>query len=248
MICGGEGIAPLSFQLHAWSAWNEARPTPDCWLGNNVDSSMAAPGEIPMMLRRRATSVGRAAIGAAIGLPDVENARFVLATRYGELARTTSILNDLAQSEPVSPADFGMSVHHGLSGLLSIATKNKKGHSAVSAGAESFGYGMLEAASCAAENRNEPVILIYYDEKPDGGFEDLFATGKSDDAFVAALCIGGRPSKDRKAIWMQMSANKDGIDDGGASHLAHEFLEFVLSGEEKKQASSPRHIWEWGYA
>ena len=118
----------ISFQLLGWSAWKETRPAAEDWMRLNVggaeDCGFLPSGNIPMMLRRRATPVGRAALGAAMGLPHVNDARFILASRHGELARTASILKCLVECEPVSPADFGMSVHHGLSGLLSIATKN----------------------------------------------------------------------------------------------------------------------------
>jgi len=64
----------------------------------------------------------------------------------------------------VSPADFTLSVHHALVGLLSIAQGNRNGHIAVAAGPESFGFGFLEAVSCLQERPAEPVIFLYYDE------------------------------------------------------------------------------------
>ena len=168
----------LTFQLLGWSAWTETLATPEAWRiwanavtdDRSADVGYAPSGDLTMMLRRRATSVGRSALGAAMGLPRVGEARYILSSRHGELNRTVSILKCLADAEPVSPADFSMSVHNGLAGLLSIATKNTNGHSAVSAGPESFCYGLLEAAACLAEKPDEPVILIHYDERPDASF------------------------------------------------------------------------------
>ena len=79
---------------------------------------------------------------AASAMPDVETARYVLSTRHGELARTISIIDTLNDEEELSPTEFSMSIHHGLTGLLSIAKKNTGGHSAIAAGPENFWFVM----------------------------------------------------------------------------------------------------------
>lgn len=240
----------MSFRLLGWSAWTEAFADPQAWLAwanrPSDDISTTAccmpPGNIPMMLRRRATSVGQTALGAAMGLPQVGDARYIVSSRHGELNRTASILASLAEAEPVSPADFSMSVHHGLAGLLSIATKNTKGHSAVSAGPESFCYGLLEAASCITENPDEPVILIHYDECPGDAFAALFPEPEKEGPIVAALCLGARTLKDGIAITMATSAASDGP--ASKSHVL-DFLQFVLIGADSQSSRGNRLTWEW---
>src|SRR5690606_13543896 len=82
----------------------------------------------------------------------------------GELARTINILKAAAADEPLSPTDFSLSVHHSLIGLLSIHTTNRRGHTAISAGVDSFGFGLMEAGATVAENPDEPVLLLFSDE------------------------------------------------------------------------------------
>jgi len=122
-----------------------------------------APPDAPTILKRRVSPLGREALLAAFGLPDVGASRFVLSSRHGEFGRTQALLSALADGEPLSPADFSLSVHHGLIGLLSIATGNRLGHTAVAAGRESFAYGLLEAAAAATERPGQPMALVHFD-------------------------------------------------------------------------------------
>jgi len=43
-------------------------------------------------------------------------------------------MEGLVAGEGVSPAEFTLSVHHALVGLLSIAQSNRRGHTALAAG------------------------------------------------------------------------------------------------------------------
>ena len=240
----------MSFQLLGWSAWTETLGTPEDWLAwakvgsgdGTAGFGYVPPGDLSMMLRRRATPLGRTALGAAMGMPKAGAARYILSSRHGELSRTVSILTCLADAEPVSPADFGMSVHHGLVGLLSIAMKNTRGHSAVSAGQESFCYGLLEASACIAENPDEPVILIHCDEKPDNAFAPLIPEQERTGPIVAALCLGERSVGDGLNISMKTSAQGNGSM--SKSHVL-DFLQFVLSGADLLKSRGHRQTWEW---
>ena len=104
------------------------------------------------------------AFRASYALSEQRTARFIFCSRYGESDRTLRILHSLAAKEPISPADFSLSVHNALAGLLSIAWGNTAGHTAISAGADSFGYGLLEAIACLNEGSGEPVMLVYFDD------------------------------------------------------------------------------------
>lgn len=237
----------LSFRLIGWSAWNKQFENLDEWL-NWANQSQGDPGcytppkEPKMMLRRRATPIGRTALSAAMGLPAVSNARYVLSTRYGELDRTARILSCLAEKEPVSPADFSMSVHHGLAGLLSIALKNTEGHTAVSGGSESFCYGLLEAASCLATRPQDPVILIHYDEQPKSIFATLINDPVDSLPIVTALCLTAEEREGSLAISMELEER-----DVGPSTQNHalDFLHFVLTGAESTCSRGTRMTWKW---
>src|SRR5580658_10067559 len=77
---------------------------------------------VPVLLRRRITPIGQAVLRAAWSLPGLERARFVFASRHGEFNRTLTMLEAMADDEGPSPADFSLSVHNALPGLLSIST------------------------------------------------------------------------------------------------------------------------------
>ncbi len=140
-------MASLHFRLRAWAAWLPGQIEP------------AAAESLPLLLRRRIGGLGQQALRAAWSLPDSAAARLIFASRHGEFGRTLSILDALAKGEEISPADFTLSVHHALAGLLSIARGNRHGHTTIAAGRESFGFGLLEALSCLVEKPAEPVGL-----------------------------------------------------------------------------------------
>jgi len=143
----------LSFSIKDWSMWQ-------------ADASEVAPNvkDLPMMLRRRLSRLGKIAMRVAHDIKDEKAVLLVFSSRYGESAQTIKLLLALADKEPLSPAGFSMSVHNGLAGLLSIATKNTQNHTAISAGPSSFSHGLLEAV-CLLQNENtDGVLLVHYDE------------------------------------------------------------------------------------
>ncbi len=95
---------------------------------------------------------------------DIPGTRVVFASRHGELPRTTSMLESLANGEELSPTLFSMSVLNASTGLYSILQKNTAPATAISAGCASFGYGLLEACLQLDEEPEQPVLFIYADE------------------------------------------------------------------------------------
>ncbi len=117
------------------------------------------------MLRRRLSLLAKMALKVAHdcvhGLPAV---RFVYASRHGELTRTTSMLDDLAAGESISPTAFSMAVLNSSAGLFSILRHDTTPSTAISASAESFGNGLLEAYMQLVDDPERPVLLVYADE------------------------------------------------------------------------------------
>ena len=117
------------------------------------------------MQRRRLSSLARMTLCVANQCcAEVADAGFVFASRHGELARTTTMLEDIADHEPLSPTVFGMSVLNASTGLFSILKQNTAPTSAVSAGCSSFAYGLLEAARQWLDSPEKPVLYVYADE------------------------------------------------------------------------------------
>jgi len=124
---------------------------------------MAEPVKPPVLLRRRVSALGQQALSAAWRVQEDRRMPLVFASRHGELDRTLSILQALANEAPVSPADFSLSVHHALAGLLSIASENRGGHIAVASGRDSLWLGLVEAVATLNEAPDGAVLLVYYD-------------------------------------------------------------------------------------
>lgn len=169
-------MTTIDFNVAAWAAWSPERPDRDAWL--KWAGCAAPPGAAeqppPLSLRRRVTKLGQQALRAAWNLPASNRSRIIFASRDGEFSRTISVLDSLAQPEIVSPADFSLSVHHALAGLLSIARGNRAGHGAVAAGRDSLWYGIIEAAGCLNRSEEKTALLVYHSEPlppPYDGFD-----------------------------------------------------------------------------
>ncbi len=149
-------MSRLSFSVENWSGPNHSADTP-----------------VPMLLKRRVGTVGRKALEAAWQLGPDKAGHFVFSSRHGEFGRTFSLLRELATEHTVSPADFSLSVHNALAGLLSIASGNRNGLTAIAAGRDSFGYGLLEATALLAEQPSQPVHLVHFDEPLPDQYADV---------------------------------------------------------------------------
>ncbi len=240
----------LSFRLAGWSAW-----TPEisnlaewqAWVGvpdspTGIGAVFADPAALSGMLKRRVTPLGRTALAAALGIAEIEDARYILSSRHGEFERTLSLLESLSAFETPSPTEFSMSVDHALAGLLSIASGNKKGHTAVSAGPESFGYGLMEAAACLAERQHEPVILLHFDEPPGGGFSNLITPQEREPPLVVALGMAGGLAKSGDQMKISVHAR---TDEAQSPSLVLDFIRFVLTGEASSASAGRRMVWRW---
>jgi hypothetical protein len=168
----------LSVAVTGWAAW-----TGGAWLG-------AEPAAAPTMLRRRVSPLGQQALRAAWSQEASASARLVFSSRHGEFARTLSIMDELAAGHEVSPADFTLSVHHALAGLLSIARGNRLGHTAIAAGDETLFCALLEAAACLAESPAEPVVLVHYDEPLPAPFDHFSPADEETVALALTLAPG----------------------------------------------------------
>jgi hypothetical protein len=238
----------LRFSILNWSAWMPGRETRTAWrswAGVRPDGDAtpsAAP--LPMLLRRRLSAFGQRLVSAindcAVGLPP---ARYVLSTRHGELARALKVLDAIEADGLSSPTDFSMAIHHALIGLLSIHTGNRLGHTALSAGWDSFANGLLEAAACIAERPDEPVILVHGDDRLPDGYD---AFREADDAalpLVVAIALGAPGSAPTRDVTLQMAPASTGMTP--TECMAVDFLRFFLSDEPHGRAHGRRTEWIW---
>ena len=121
--------------------------------------------EIPPLLRRRADSMGRAALHV-LSRPELPytGQAIVLCSRLGEFRRSFGLQNELARDGQVSPQQFSMSVHNATGGLFMMAQKARAPFSALAAGGEEALAGLQEAIIQLADG--EPVVWLLYCEEP----------------------------------------------------------------------------------
>ena len=249
-LSGAAGRTALQFSVLNWSAWSTERETRAAWRawatgGVEVIDEIATPA-LPMLLRRRLSPMGQRVVGAisacTMGLPP---ARYILATRHGELSRALATLDGMREDGLPSPTDFSMSIHHALLGVMSIQSGNRLGHTALSAGRDSFMNGLLEAAACIAENPDEPVILIYADQALPDDYQQF---RESDDAalpLVVAFALGRAGAAAGPNIAIEYSPMASGSVAEPTASPAEAFLAFVLSGAPEARAIGDRSQWVW---
>ncbi|MEM5382326.1 beta-ketoacyl synthase chain length factor [Paraburkholderia phymatum] len=128
-------------------------------------------GFIEPMVRRRLSTLSRVALKVAHDCAaNYPNVRIVFASRHGELRRTTDILRNISAGEPVSPTSFSLSVLNAMTGVFGISRGDRAAASALSAGAETLGYALLEAHAQYATDPSTPVLLVYADEPADPAY------------------------------------------------------------------------------
>lgn len=209
--------ASLSLNISVWAAWLPGEEAP-------THGELACHfGPVPAALRRRLTPIGRKVLEVAwLAAAGLDQPRIIISSRHGEYARTYALLNTLIETGEVSPTEFSRSVHHALVGLLSIATGNRAGHSAVAAGPDSFASGLLEAAACVEEDRH-PVLLLYFDEPLPDAYVKLMVNDEP--AIALALALVPRDWKGNETIVLDFRPRFD----EPSSSLALGFVDFLMS-------------------
>lgn len=147
------GGSAWQLPVAAWAAWGFAAG------GGDPDI-----GFIPPLLRRRLSPLARAALAVAHACcGDVQGLPMVYASRHGELARTVEMLDGMAGGEAPSPTTFSLSVLNAAAGVFSIARGDMAPATALAAGAETFGFGLLEAWLRFSADPARPLLYVYAD-------------------------------------------------------------------------------------
>jgi hypothetical protein len=121
----------------------------------------------------------------------------VFVSAWGELSISDYLCATLAHSpQELSPTKFHNSVHNAPAGYWAIATGCMASTNAVSAGAYSFGAGLLEAALLAA-NEDVPVLFAAYDVAASGPLAEIVTTREP---FGTALVLSRRRERPGAAL------------------------------------------------
>jgi len=203
------------------------------------------------MVRRRLSTLSRVALKVAHDCADDRpNVRIVFASRHGELRRTTDILRNISAGEPVSPTSFSLSVLNAMTGVFGIARGDRTAASAMSAGAETLGYALLEAHAQYATDASTPVLLVYADEPADAAFGTI-----EDEVQGGALAIlldaeaaTGQLSCARTPLSMPNEAG-EAIEAATDTTFAtqSQAVHHCLDTRGNAQWRGERAIWEWSW-
>lgn len=234
----------LSFHVGDWCAWSPSRDTEEAWLKwagarRATTTKKTKPLAVPGSLRRYVSPLGQAALRCAWGLDGASDSRIISASRHGEFSRTLSILDTFVTNEEVAPADFTLSVHHAIAGLLSIAQRNHRGHTTIAAGPDSFGFGFIEAVTCLIDRPQESIVLVYYDEplpKPYDYFDD-----EAHEPLAIALCLTAAGGGER----FTLSLSPKQADSELFPVPALDFIAFMLSDTANKIVCGEHLQWHW---
>lgn len=165
--------APFArFALARWAAWSPSRPDAAAWRAWAVDGvdgdgihTPAVAGMAPM-LRRRLGAYGRMALECAFGLGPNSGQPIVFVSRHGEMGRCLALLTELRETGGVSPQGFSVAVHNAVAGLYTIDQKVNAPVSALSAGADGFAAGLVEAGALLADGADEVWLLLCEEPLP----------------------------------------------------------------------------------
>jgi Beta-ketoacyl synthase, N-terminal domain len=244
---GSESIFSPRFKVDQWAAYSFQPETPDTLIAAGRSSiateAPASTATLPSALRRRVTAIGKTAFKAACDLTIPENARFIFCSRHGESERTLRILTALAANDPVSPADFSLSVHNALAGLLSIALRNTAGHSAIALGPDSFGCALIEAASCLIDQPDQPVLLVYYDECLPAPYNEI---SDENDSCIALAMLLASPQHEADDIIFELGQRGSVPMGASSTDEARAFLDFLEMMNVREPTSLGQSSqWRW---
>jgi hypothetical protein len=175
---GIEGIGVWSPEVPDWE-------TARVMLLGNVEigtnfGARPAPTLLPPTERRRAPETVLLAVevaqqACAMAGREPRELPHVFASAYGDLAVSDYLCATLARAPlEVSPTRFHNSVHNAPAGYWAIATGCMRASTAISAGAASFGAGLLEAV-LLAQSEAGPTLLAACDVAAVGPLRDVIA-------------------------------------------------------------------------
>jgi Beta-ketoacyl synthase, N-terminal domain len=223
---------PLSFSLPItrWHTW--------------PPSGILAPDARPdvqfveVNLRRRLSPLARMMLHVAQACAqDLPRLRLVFASRHGELNRTMGMLRELAQSAPLSPMAFSLSVHNTAAGIFSILRGDTAPATAIAAGDETLGYALLESFCQFESDPGLPVLMVYADEPLPQEYRG-FATGPEPHHAIAVLLA---PDAVR-SVEFEVSAS--GREPPSPEPQSSAFLSSLAAGREGRWTGS-QHSWTW---
>jgi len=158
----------VSFNIESWAAIAPGLELQEDWKDwltepYAIDEPLSTTllKKIPPLLRRRFNMLGKTAMAAVLQLVNEnEGIPSVFASRHGDTALTSSLLDDMGRDEDMSPTSFSLAVHNAISGLYSIARKDTNAITAIAA-MEGLVVSALVEAIGQLQTSNRVLCVIY---------------------------------------------------------------------------------------
>lgn len=219
-----------------WSAWTPNIKLKENWqqwsegLSAESFSDELNISDVPAMLRRRLSHLGKMSIACANDTEQNSSHRpSVFCSRHGELARSVDLLSSLAQGEMLSPTHFSLSVHNAIGGMLSINKKDPSNISAIAAAENMVPTALLESSLIMQEQGCEEILCIIYDDlmpEPYSSHSNI-----PDQSYALALVLTNKPSD----ISLDLSINLSAELKEETEPQALTFLRFLLTSDKSLQ-------------
>lgn len=233
MTTGGLRLEIPILRAVAWSADPLALPSGGCL---EAFCGPAGASAVEPLLRRRLSALGKGMIHCATRASgSLGPVRSVFASRHGEPARTLPMLEDMAAGLDISPTQFSMNVHNAVAGIWSIARQDTSAITALGAGAETFGWGLLEALALHRED-GEPVLFVFGDD----ALPEALCPAPREPLHALALLIG-RPAARTLCLERRPDAEAAVPNLPQSLHALR-----VLAGETPGPWTGPRGAWTLG--
>jgi len=239
------------FTIKDWSAFAPGLTRKDEWVAWAVDPFLprgeASPAleEMPPLLRRRVDKLGRMALQVAWWCQQGhdDNVPLVFASRHGDLGRTYEMLCSLAQGQPLSPTQFGLSTHNAIAAQYSIARHLTGNCICVSAGAASAEAAVIEAIGLLADGIEEVLIVVYDCPLPD----EYLTYGDEHEAAFAWTARVGRPEAGDIRYDLRVDGGQAGVRGQASAPLPHglDVLRFLIAGEPLLEYQENGRCWHW---
>lgn len=147
----------------------------------------------------------------------------MFASRHGDTRLTLSLLEGIAEQQPMSPTGFSLAVHNAVSGLLSIARKDVSEVTAIAAVDALLPNALIEAFTRLQDHAQ--VLCVLYDV-PLPALYRPFVSGESF-PFALAMLLS-REKGDAMVLQRQRDSGRkaDGQD-------LHEMMKFLCGLEDQ---------------
>ncbi|MBE1159934.1 beta-ketoacyl synthase chain length factor [Dyella acidiphila] len=202
----------MNFIIDQWRAWAPGLDSDADWLAWSRQPVRVPDGDaqpscdfLPPMQRRRLSRLARMTLHVAWPLcAEDEQLPFVFASRHGETPRTYALLSEVAEQQPLSPTQFGLSVHNAIAGQWSIL-RGQRGESVAIAGeADTFEHALVEA-SALLDDGAPAVLVVLAEEYPPEPYRDWI----DDVPFSYALALRLKRAGSGEAWQLQLEPNRE---------------------------------------